>query len=429
MSSSYITTTLTSGLRLLRRNAGKIALITFAGAGAVAAVTYVRRQYRVVNDTLEAERTDGARKLRTAFVATSHTLSTTFRALLPRLGTAIAACPITNASSALARLREKPTDRAEKAALWETVRVASLTALLAMSYLSATLHATLTLQLNLLARYAGASPDAPVQTLPAGSLQSYTSKHFLEVAGHSVIGTERVSAIVSTIADAVRSQLSDIRLSDIHPLAVIEERLHAVLSSIADGERDETPPPTLATSALFREPDENVFNDPNLVWLSREALDLCEVLHFDDVVTSCAGSALITAMSHVRSNLLTGGASADGVPLAQLLARLASAATHMTADGDGADALEAALRADEFAMHFGAAVFLSGEKESDERGTAATQRESDVRHTSVEQGPSEAQPLEPINGRDRSNREGSGDNLGLMYDMVNADRDPSDLTD
>lgn len=385
-----------------RHNLGKVALFTVTTGGVVAAATYLRRQVSYVNDTVHAERLEGARKLQSVFMSNSQSICAAFRNLLPKLRYLLAECAAVDTSVALSRLRERPSDPGEKHALWQQVKLASITHLCSAVYLTALLYSFLSLQMNLLARY-NVTDDAlfaPVQTLPAGPLTAGSSKCFLDLVLRVVLDEHRVDHIVKRMEQMVQSATADINLGDTPSMEEIENLLSKILNNAWNGtqncENDGEHFPDMSLSAMLHEclfddvgrdceNREQTNSDVNYSWLIGECLDLCEVLDFNSVVHGNIMVCLSYVMWRMRNDMET----EDGYKLtsfARLLARFSSmASTVMTCQapsspadpnnetaggaivsptGTGNDCLDRWLCKDGMGTHFAASVFLSGEKES-----------------------------------------------------------------
>lgn len=394
MSSAWVPTSVQSGLRFARRNGGKIALFTLATGSAIAAATYMRRQFRAVNESLEVERAEGARKLRAVFIANSQTVRSAFRALLPVARDILAGADRVDSSIYITKLRAKPKDRKEKQELWEKVKLASVTHLVSAVYIAAVLHSILSLQMNLLARYTNSSLDAPVQALPSG-LSAATSKRFLDLARKNLLDRSRVDSIVGRIEQIVKVQAQSIGLTERVGIVDIERLCTNVLIGIetdvpkcdtdedsdGTGERTKDAPLSSPQQWLFSGDDDDpdtsasVGPDSNYEWLVQESLDLCEILGFSGVVFSNASAVLSYALSDVKEEM---SMSETRLPFAHLLPRLDVMAARIfpktkTDDDEGKDDigpglietdLEVMLSGAEESARFAASVFLSGEKEN-----------------------------------------------------------------
>lgn len=391
MSRAWVSPYLQSGLRFARRNGGKIALFTLATGSAIAAATYMRRQLRVVNESLDVERAEGARKLRSVFIANSQTVRSAFRALLPVARDILAATELVNSSAYIAKLREKPKDRKEKQELWEKVKLASVTHLLSAIYIAAVLYSVLSLQMNLLARYTNANLDAPVQALPSGILSAITSKKFLDLARKNLLDGNRIDAIASRIEEIVKIHAQDMGLTERMGPLDIECVCANILSAIetdgptCDSEEDSAPG-VQTTEDPLGSPHHWLFScsdsgqdrsgplvrDANYDWLVQESLDLCEILDFGGVVFSNASVVLSYALSEVKEEM---NASEKRLPFAHLLPRFDAMALRIFPTAKTDDEvegipdltetdLEVILSGAEDSARFAASVFLSGEKEN-----------------------------------------------------------------
>lgn len=410
MGPSSWSTCIRSALHYGRHNVGKVALLTVTTGSAIAFATYLRRQVSVMADTIHGERLQGARKLQTVFMSNSQSICTAFRNLLPKLRSLLSNSAAIDTSHALSRLRERPTDLAEKHALWQQVKVSSITHLASSVYLTALLYSFLSLQMNLLARYNMLEDvlGAPVQALPGGPLAPSTSKAFLDLVLRVVLDETRVCRIVQRIERIVTNVTADMSLGTMPSIDEIEKVVGTVLTKAWSAAQDESehvqldddgsdsrdepgfvdvPLSVMVHECLFDdmgsdcEHNEQNRSDANYVWLIGECLDLCEVLDFNGFVYNNMLVSLSFVMWRMRKDMET----ADGykpVPYARLLARFTStASTVMTCNvsetrnesfDEGSigtaiaekDNMDRWLRKDELATHFGASVFLSGEKDS-----------------------------------------------------------------
>lgn len=456
MSQTWISPYLQSGVRFVRRNGGKIALFTFATGSAIAAATYMRRQLRAVNESLEVERAEGARKLRSVFVANSQTIRLAFRALLPVARDILSSVDCVSSSPHIAKLREKPTDRKEKQELWEKVKLASVTHLLSAIYITSVLYSALSLQMNLLARYTNATLDAPVQALPSGMLSAITSKNFLDLARRNLLNRDRVEAITSKIEHIVSRHVQETLLTERMSALDIECMCANILSAIeTDGpacasEEDSVPgeggPEFILSTpqhwlfTIDRSSEEScgtAFRDTNYDWLMQESLDLCEILDFGSVIFSNASVVLAFALSEMKEEL---GVSEKRLPFAHLLPRFDAVASRIfpvdTRDHDNEGIpdltetnLEVMLSGSEDSARFAASVFLSGEKENArqnrERASARQTQQSQDMNGQEERAnrPETAEREVSISTEDLvtniSAPNGTdSDDLGLMFDIT-----------
>lgn len=399
---------LRSGLSFARRNAGKIAMVTVAAGTAVAVTTYFKRQANAVSAAIHSERTQGARKLRAVFVANSQSICTAFRNLLPNLRMLVSECTPVDTSRALGRLRERPADLAEKQALWQQVKIASITHLASSIYLTALLYSFLSLQMNLLARYNMPEDtlEAPVQPLPGGPLSANASKAFLDLVLQVVLNQNQVSLAVHRIECVVRASTSDLDLAQTPSMDEVEDLYTTILNRSwsdaqctdngedggnqtdfinAFGEQNGTSLSAMLHEWLFDEVGgqrgiigENN-SDINYVWLIGEFLDLCEVLNFNNFVLNNTMVVRDFVMRRMRDNV-TDGDTCKRSTYARLLARFSSMASTVLScreqfagnessqEGDAIpmvsrDNLDRCIAEDEVGTYFAASVFLSGEKE------------------------------------------------------------------
>lgn len=432
-----------SALRFARRNAGKIALFTVAAGSAIAATTYIRRQISAVDESMQQERAEGARRLRAAFIANTNTVKAAFCALLPLAREVLLNTEQINSSAYIERLRSKPKDRAEKQELWEKVKLSSLTHLVSAIYIVALLHSFLLLQMNLLARYTNSSPNAPVQSLPAGQLTGDTSKRFLDLSRARILARGRVDAIVRRVEELVQSNMQDVSLAKRISLSDVEGILTNILGAIeaekSHGDGDDEgnlsagcDNPLISVHIwLLNDSDGSQdsadgtasVTDRNLEWLVQESLDLCEVLDFQGVVESSTYIVLAHALSCLREQL---DPNVPQLPYAQFLARFDRVASELFAtvneNGDEENVSETlsplqglgrSLSESEDSARFGASVFLSGEKESE--------RSSRFHGSRFDRSPFGRQPLNNAFvtniSADGEELGREGNDLGLMFDI------------
>ncbi|KAI0567316.1 peroxin-3 family protein [Gracilaria domingensis] len=340
-------------MRFVRRNSGRLTALTLTAGGLVAAYTYFRRQMNTVNSSIEAERAAGARSLRAIFLSNKSTIRTAYVALLPELGAILAACENIECSAVLGRLRERP-GLEEKALLWEKLKIASTTHLVTAIYLVSVVYATVSLQINLLARYTGYYGDAPVQNLPFGDLQSSTSRRFLDLC-RCVLNDINIEEIAKQVERAVLETIKDVRLTAVYDAQKVECLLANCITAMRDGE-GKTSTARLPEDWFRAEIDSDEETDNNLRWLHEESLDLCECLDVSGVVENYCFDAVRYVREKLSDEMSPG--SAKGLPFAHLLARFEKATKALFAGG-----VESTLRSNESGVHFSACVFLSGEKE------------------------------------------------------------------
>lgn len=420
MLSSYSLPSFRSIFQYARRNRGKIAIITVSAGAAIAVVTYLRRLETIAkthaslasigDDSVQNERREGGRRLHQAYQSNLQSIRRAFCTLLPNLRALIAATDAVQTARALGRLRERPSDLAEKQALWQVVKNASLTHLISAIYTTGLLYSFLSLQLNLLARYSlsGDALHAPVQSLPSGPLSSTSSKRYLDLALRVVLDPSHVSDIVTRIQRVVSSATIDFDLA--HTPSVDE--LHNLLQSIIDmawsgeeeqggnGETENEDSLSRSSSStqcntgaplnqnlqqwLFEDVaqdchshNDSASRDKNYEWLVGETLDLCEVLDFSSIVYNNTMVVCACVVHRLRRDVEPTSQTAKAPTFARLFARFSSLATTVLSyrenpNGDNAiitsvaddDTVDQWLIKDEAASHFGASVFLSGERDA-----------------------------------------------------------------
>lgn len=424
------------------RNRGRIALFTVTAGAAIAAVTYIRRLEATIaqqtgflsvsDDSAHNERVQGSQRLRRTYQSNVLAIRRAFRALLPNLRTLVSNVEAVQSGRALARLRERPSDFAEKQALWEQVKHASLTHVMTAISVTALLYSFLCLQLNLLARYSLSddSLHAPVQALPAGLLSSSTSKRYLDLVLRVVLNPFRISHIVSSIHNAVRVSTANLDITQTPSIDELSALLHSILDLAwnpnTQNENNENTAQSSNTSprALFTQPkvsseiqeeendglcqhlrqwlledlahdarlsgvsfhDQSIntnnevdicAGDRNFSWLVRDTLDLCDVLDFNGVVCNNTKVVLSFVLHRLRQDVerTSNNSNSKAPTFARLFARFTSLAgtvlscreINMEEEGEPGNAslddIDRWLAGDSFTNHFGACVFLSGERD------------------------------------------------------------------
>ncbi|CAN8077256.1 unnamed protein product [Agarophyton chilense] len=342
-------------MRFVRRNSGRLTFLSLTAGGLVAAYSYFRSQMNTVNSSIEAERAAGARSLRAIFLSNKNTVRTAYVALLPDLGAILAACENIECSAVLGRLRERPGSQ-EKALLWEKLKIASTVHLVSAIFLASTVYATVSLQINLLARYTGYYADAPVQSLPGGDLQSNTSRRFLALC-RRVLTPVNIEEIAEKVERAIRETVKEVRLTAVYDVQRVECLLANCVRAVHDGEEknriSRLPENWFRTET---EPEEEE-TDCNLHWLYEESLDLCDCLDVCGVIENYCFAAVRFVCEKLSDEMSSG--SSKGLPFAHLLARFEKVSKALFF-GE----IERSLRNNEFGVHFAACVFLSGEKEA-----------------------------------------------------------------
>lgn len=372
-----------------------MALFTVTAGTAIAVSTYFRRQVDAINESMNAERVQGALRHRLIFVSNSHSIRHAFRNLLPTLRSLIADCEHVDTSRALTRLRERPSDLAVKQELWQQVKTASLTHLLTSVYMSALLYGFLTLQMNLLARYnvPGAERDARhgMQALPGGSLASPTSKRFLDLVLILVLDGSIVRQVAACVQRAVLQLTADFDLAHTPNVEEVDALLRSILMRAWEGTPSAPSGTTLAgdhiatnghqiddadksrydegksgnvhsesegkchslrdtlRQSLFedmaqqcsRGVNERIQNgantrsfDANYAWLVCESLDLCEVLDFSQLVLSTAHVVTSFAVDRMRNDV-ENGINGKAQTFARLMARFSSMGSTVVTSREG----------------------------------------------------------------------------------------------
>lgn len=396
-----ITSYFRSSLAYARRNAGKIALVTAAAGAALAVTRHIRQQSREMNLVLERERRDGAARLRQVFRSNSQCICNTYRNLLPKLRGLILSSELINTASALGRLRERPSDMAEKQKLWQQVMIGSITHIVSAMYLCSLLFSFVSLEMNLLARY-NVHDEASQQQhrLPAGPLSPFTSKAFLDLVLNVVLNEDHVNRIIIRINSIVKRQAENIDLThtpslqDINVLfATILEQSWNQTNNNRDGnsgecsdddDEDDCSLSAMLHTWLFddvgalRQADQAQANDMNFTWLIGGLLDICEVLDFNQFVYNNSivvrNFVMRQLWPDIDSNRVT-----KRPTFARLLARFSSLASTVLSGRDQTnsssdtvtsaigsqprDSLDRCMVENDVGTYFAASVFLSGEKD------------------------------------------------------------------
>jgi Peroxin-3 len=378
------------GARYLRRNRRHVILISLAGLGSAAAVWYARRQYRAITTTLDTERIWGAQNLRAVYFASKRTIDSTLRALLKPGRERISLCEGANPDPLVLLLRSS-IDGAEKKEVWERLKVSSIVKLLVSIYYATLVYVILLVQVNLVARYSTSNADAPVQDLPDGSLTLESKQRFLSLARRRLFEERGIEELVRIISEATREVVRPVRLSEKVGPEEIRGLLHRICRSVEsrgglelERECEGSNDLAVLSARWLLTPLQEDPADANAVHLVNESLDICDTLGYDDLVRSCVNSVLDVVGDVMDGHISGLAASAvDGkVAFAPLVAKIANLSRLVLDSGseeDGAccDDLEDSEDGD--GTHdgpfirallqvpacdaFGAAVFVSGERE------------------------------------------------------------------
>lgn len=327
------------------------------------AYRYLRTQMNTVNSTLEAERAAGARSLRAVFLANKSTIQKAYMALLPEIGAILSACENIDCSAILKRLRERPPLH-EKASLWESLKIASLTHLITAIILTVTVHVTISMQINLLARYSAYYADAPVQSLPFGDLQPSTSRTFLDLCRRVLLGTD-VDGLTKQVEAEVRANVKDVKLTAVYNAQRVECLLLNCIRGLTEEGKvhslSQLPEHWFRNELLALREDSG--REKNLEWILEESLDLCECLDVSEVVESSSFDVVHHLCVQLEQEMKN--SSAKGLPFAHLLARFEKLSKSLFT-GE----VENVVRDNESGVQFAACVFLSGEKQSNSASNA-----------------------------------------------------------
>eukprot|EP00177_Eucheuma_denticulatum_P007662 GFKZ01013941.1.p1 GENE.GFKZ01013941.1~~GFKZ01013941.1.p1 ORF type:complete len:442 (-),score=56.47 GFKZ01013941.1:701-2026(-) len=440
MNSFSICRSLRSALRLSRRHSKKIAFFTLTAGAAVALATYIRSQLAAVNASLENHRIAGARNLRLIFLSNVNAIRLAFRPLMAVAAEVFQLIPMVDSTVYLQPLqRGVVTDRVEKRQLWEGIKVAAVTRLISSVYVVAIVYAVLCLEMNLIARYTSSTTEAPIQGLPAGRLQETTVKTFLERVKARLLAVDCVQHMVAKVEKLVRRDVSQTPLTMRLTLFDVQSLFEKVLAKVGEPESGEIGgsvgtddvPKGLAVQVLQTrvlagddsqpEVDCSVARDPNLDWLLKESLDLCEILEFDRVVQGNADAVLKCVMSWLKADVFDGENSSEKtVPFATLFARFDALAVRLLREasqdsedhdsGVGGPGLDKVLAESEYSAQFAASVFLSGEKERER-----PQSQSSDRENTMVAGREHGDHF--VTNVSESVSRSMGDDLGMMFDI------------
>ncbi len=308
----------------MRANRVRVLLFSAAGAGVVTAAYYGRRYYQLIQTGLEAEREEGARRLRARYVANAAAASQAATALLPLLVTALKESNLADVDGIVAAL--KADGGKDKVRRFELLRDATFVEFVGTAYIIACLSVAVCLQANLVRR--DESRDPTVR-------ETY----------HAVVGArlERgVTELIETVSTVVK-EIGKVPLkrrvqqSDVKELCV--SILHGVRAS---------PPSLLQPDYLYDSENTTPEVSDAVAELLDESADLAVTLDAPAVVWVVACHVLDLLLNTVEWK-------ASAVPCAAVLSPLHSAATTILTElPTGLQRLPAVER-------LGAAVFLSGE--------------------------------------------------------------------
>lgn len=390
-----------SGVRYVRQNRRRVALISVGGFVTAAAALYVRQQYRSLTRVFDEERSRGAQALRSVYTGSRRTIEETLRRLLAPGRQRISSCSGADPDSLLVAAR-KASDSAEKRELFEKAKIATFVRLIASIYYAVTLYGVLLVQVNLIARYSSSDADAPVEALPGGVLTLETKQAFLALARCRLFeegGVQNLVAIVSEAAEEIVGPVSlrretgpdDLRALLRTVCHVVERRtglgLEAEYSTRQRLSGMGLDSHTLDPHYLMSKSQDDWqtacgSDDANLRHLMIEAQDLCDELDYCGFVRA-AVDVMLDATGGMVDGFVWGVSPGKKVPFASVIAKLAHVSRDVlgtgamsTADASQAEG-ETACNGDDSAddsgymsalLHaaagdrLGAAVFLSGEK-------------------------------------------------------------------
>lgn len=332
--------------RYVRTNRARVLFLSVAGVGVAATGVFLHGQYRRLNAFMDEQRQEGARALRAVFVGNTQTVIDGLNALLPLMRELLRDAPRAEADDLVTALRDPATDKRKKRALWDRLKVCTLAELLGAAYLVATLHAVLSLQVNLLSRYARADDTAPVEPLPSRALRPATKAAFLRAVREHVLSDRFLEALLAALAADAAAELADVSLKARMRRGDVE---HATAGASA----------TFRARGLHELTGDWLFAvdgaedmDEDFRTLIDESLDLALELDVATVIHEQAAFLVNAALDGVSVDEWGGE---EGVPLAQLLAPLHKAG------GALLEGVPDGLQGERTGQQFAAAVLISGE--------------------------------------------------------------------
>lgn len=307
--------------RYVRANRVRVLLLSAAGAGAVTVAYYGRRYYQLIQAGIEAERAEGARRLRARYVSNAIAASQAAKAILPILVNALKDTNVANVDELVSGL--KTNNVKDKVRRWEEVRNATFIEFVGAIYITTILNVTVSLQSNLIRR---------------DETQDCTNREMY----HSIIGKrleEGIAELIKTIETIVK-EIGTLPLKR----RVSKTDMKQLIESIMDKVRSSTAN-LLSADYLYESCDivpEPVSN------LLDESLDLSITLDTPHVMYQVSKHVLETLFDSVEWKT-------SPAPCASVLAPMHTAATNILTD------VPSDLQRIPAIERFGAAVFLSGE--------------------------------------------------------------------
>lgn len=330
--SNYVATTLPRILRVARRNAGKITLITLSTAGAAALAYHIHKTNNHITTTLNRERREGAERLRSQFLATRPSLEAAFRAIHTTILKTLQSHELSNPDPFLDLLRQNPS-REEKTAIWRDVLYTSITKVCTCCVIASAVFVALSVEVELLAKYAGQDADSGVAATPKaiGGEAKAAYIDCVRDGAKSVLETllPKVRGIVEDVFGGV-GLTKKVKSEDMAKLigeVVKETDINGLITGwFAEDGRDGEPGP----------------EDGVVHFLKNETLDLLDILDLEDIATRATHLCSTELTANVNEGPLVGG-------LAALVKECDKDLGHV-------------LTEDSELMEFGACVFLSGER-------------------------------------------------------------------
>lgn len=417
---------LQGALDYLGRRRQRFFFMSAAAACTIGTVLYVRKQYYAMTAALDAERANGARNLRAVYLASNKTVEATLRALLSPGRDRVFACSASNPDALVASLKTLK-DESEKRKTWESLKIAAIVRLVASVYYLVEVHLILLVQVNLIARYSTADADAPIDELVEGKLNLETKQEFLSLARQRLFEQRGIEQLVEVVEEATNDVAGSVKLTkrvgpdDVRNLLrQICRRVEARsgMRAVADADavaRDVSascdatsldPVDVLSAPWLLTSSTSSASSLPDLdasdhaynscvSFLVKESLDLCDVLEYNEVLRKSVDALMDVAGGLVDASLWGVSSPENGgkVAFAPVIARIANvsklvldggqrplAGTRLStqsADSVGLESpasgpfVDALLEVSSCDM-FGAAVFLSGERSSNQNSRVSS---------------------------------------------------------
>jgi Peroxin-3 len=374
----------------LRRNTRQIVLISFAGVGAAAAIFYARRQYQAITNTLDRERVRGSDNLRALYLASKSTADTTLRALLRPGRERLLACEGANPDPLVILLRSN-INGAEKKDIWERLKVCAIVRLIVSIYYAVLVYVILLVQVNLVARYSTSNVDAPIQDLSNGTLTLESKQQFLAITRRRLFDEGGIDNLVRLVTEATKEIVGPVLLSEkVGPgdvrilLRQICQKLESRDSLSSDTVCDPVDVGDILSAQWLLKPANDVSLDTNVLQLVDESLDVCDALGYSVLVRECVDTLVDTSGALVDGHLWGPSPCMEDkkVAFAPVIAKIANVSrqvleidievdrqisSELEDTNDGGSSPDGpfvnALIHAPACQAFGAAVFLSGERE------------------------------------------------------------------